>query len=207
MFRFMSKPGLAAFAALSLVVATAATATPASAQSIIKTPGDHPNYAVELEPHLNFGWANLYASSGVGAGLRASIPIVQNGFIPTINNSIAISFGLDWIRYSGCYYGSGVFANGNDIGCGASFFLLPVTMQWNFWLTPRWSVFGEPGLYVYHAVFDNFCDTRFKGCVEPTHTGIGFAGYVGGRLHFNDTVALTLRVGYPTISLGVSFLL
>jgi hypothetical protein len=29
----------------------------------------------------------------------------------------------------------------------------------------------------------------------------------GGRFHFNDNVALTLRVGYPAISVGVSFFL
>lgn len=204
MFGVMSKLGLAAFAALSLVLATA---SPAEAQSIIKTPGDHPNYKVELEPHLDFGLANLYASTGFGAGARASIPIVQNGFIPTLNNSIAISFGLDYLRYSGCYYGAGVFGNNAGIGCGgASYFLFPVVMQWNFWLTPRWSVFGEPGLYVYHGVFDNFCG-GLKNCTEPTQTSLSFAAYAGGRLHFNDSVALTLRVGYPTISLGVSFLL
>jgi hypothetical protein len=199
----MKKSRFLALATFCLLLALTATS---NAQSIIKSPGDHPNYKVEVEPHLDFGWANLYASSGFGLGARFSIPIVQNGFVPSINNSVAISFGLDYLRYSGCYYGRYII-NGNDVGCGASFFLFPVTMQWNFWLTPRWSVFGEPGLYVYHGVFDNFCDARFKGCVEPTHTGIGFAGYVGGRLHFNDTVALTLRVGYPTLSLGVSFLL
>ena len=26
-------------------------------------------------------------------------------------------------------------------------------MQWNFWLTPRWSVFAEPGLYIYHGAW------------------------------------------------------
>ena len=200
----MSKPRLLAVAAFSLV---AAVSTTAGAQSIIKNPGDHPNYKVELEPHLDFGWANLYASNGFGAGFRAGIPIVQNGFVPSINNSVAISFGVDWLRYSGCYYGRGVFATGNDLGCGASFFLFPVTMQWNFWLTPRWSVFGEPGLYVYHGVYDDFCNSKFRNCIEPTKTGLGFAAYAGGRFHFNDTVALTLRLGYPTLSFGVSFLL
>jgi hypothetical protein len=207
----MSKPTLVAVAALSFLAATVAPAAPAHAQSIIKNPGDHPNYGVELEPHLDFGWANLYASNGFGAGLRAGIPIVQNGFIPTINNSIAISFGADILRYSGCYYGGTVFANGSDLGCGATYFVFPVTMQWNFWLSPRWSVFGEPGLYVYHATFDSFCDKvkggAFINCTEPSHTGVGFAAYAGGRFHFNDKVALTLRVGYPTVSLGVSFLL
>lgn len=204
----MSKSALIGLATFALVVGSTATG---HAQSIIKNPGDHPNYGVELEPHLDFGWANLYASNGFGAGLRAGIPIVQNGFIPTINNSVAISFGADILRYSGCYYGGTVFATGNDLGCGATYFLFPVTMQWNFWLSPRWSVFGEPGLYIYHATFDSFCDklkgNAFLACAEPTHTGVGFAAYAGGRFHFNDTVALTLRLGYPTVSLGVSFLL
>lgn len=205
----MSTSRLFALAALSTVALTGASA---EAQSIIKSPGDHPKYKVEMEPHVDFGWANRYGSNnGFGVGARFGIPIVDNGFIPSINNSIAISFGIDWLRYSGCYYGNGYFGNNNDIGCGASYFLFPIAMQWNFWLTPHWSVFGEPGLYIYHGVFDDYCanDARFKNnnlCGYPTRTGIDFAAYVGGRYHFNDTVALTMRLGYPTLSLGVSFL-
>lgn len=204
----MSMRRLFALAAFSVVVAGA---TRADAQSIIKNPGDHPDYKVELEPHLDFGWANLYASNGFGLGARATIPIVQNGFIPSLNNSVGISFGLDFLRYSGCYYGNGYFVNGSEVGCGASFFLFPITMQWNFWLTPHWSVFGEPGLYIYHGIFDDYCDDpRFKNsrnlCGYPTRTSIQPAGYVGGRFHFNDTIALTMRLGYPTLSVGVSFL-
>ncbi len=202
----MSKSAWIGLATFALVAGASATG---HAQSIIKNPGDHPDYKVELEPHLDFGWAGVYADNGFGAGLRAGIPIVQNGFVPTINNSVAISFGLDIVRYSGCY--GGFFASNTQLGCGATYFIFPVTMQWNFWLSPRWSVFGEPGLYIYHATFDSFC-SQLKGaalaaCNEPSHTGVGFAGYVGGRFHFNDTVALTLRLGYPTVSLGVSFLL
>ncbi len=198
----MPKTNLLAAAVTSAVTLLASTS---HAQSIIKNPGDHPDYKVELEPHLDFGWANLYASNGFGAGARASIPIVRNGFVSTINNSVAISFGIDWLRYNACYF-RGV--RGFDgFGCGASFFVFPVAMQWNFWLSPQWSVFGEPGLYIYHGVFDdNFCG-NIPGCGYPTRTGIDVAAYVGGRFHFNDTVALTLRIGYPTFSFGVSFLL
>lgn len=188
----------------------ALTETPAQAETIIKNPGDHPDYAFELEPHALLGWGHLYAGSGFGLGVRGSVPIVDNGFIPSINNSVAISFGLDWIRYSGCYYRGyrgrdGRFA---DYGCGASYFVLPVAMQWNFWLTTRWSVFGEPGLYIYHGVYDDFCDPNVfgPGCAPPTATGIDFAAYAGGRFHFNEKVALTMRIGYPTLSVGVSFL-
>ena len=90
---------------LLLVVFVAfGTAQDAHAESIIKSPGDHPKYHVELEPHVLLGWARLYQDNGLGIGGRFTIPIVDNGFVKTINNSVGISFGLDWLRYGGCYY-------------------------------------------------------------------------------------------------------
>jgi hypothetical protein len=181
-------------------------ASPAGAENLIKSPGDHPDYHVELEPHVLFGVAELYGATGLGVGLRASIPIVQNGFVPQINNSVAISFGLDWTHYGDCYYFDR--RNGRDIGygCGANYFIFPVAMQWNFWFTEHWSAFGEPGLYIYHGVFDaNYCDPNFQFCGYPTATGVDFAFWVGGRYHFNDKVSLTMRIGYPSFSFGVSF--
>jgi hypothetical protein len=153
-----------------------------------------------MEPHVNLGWANRgYAGSSAafGAGARFSIPIVHNGFIPSINNSVAISFGLDYLRY-----GCNVRVLNADYDCGASYLFFPVAMQWNFWLTPKFSVFGEPGLYVYHGI----SDCNVPGC-NLTQTSVDFMFHAGGRFHLNDTVALTLRVGYPTLSFGVSFFL
>jgi hypothetical protein len=44
-------------------------------------------------------------------------------------------------------------------------------------------------------------------CVNaPNQTGIQPALYVGGRYHFSESVALTMRLGFPTVSVGVSFL-
>lgn len=65
------------------------------------------------------------------------------------------------------------------------------------WLTPRWTVFGEPGLYVFHGVYDDYCN-GVPGCVYPTRTSVQPALYLGGRFHFNEKVSLTMRVGYPT---------
>ena len=191
----------------TLVMALASGGDARAAESIIKNPGDHPDYKVELEPHGALGWGHLYRSNAFGLGFRASIPIVDNGFVPTINNSVAISFGVDWLRYSSCYYYD---VRGRDrfgYGCGASYFVFPVAMQWNFWLTPQWSVFGEPGLYVYHGIWDDYCDGRLPGCASPTRTGVDFAFFAGGRFHFNENIALTMRIGYPYISIGASFLL
>jgi hypothetical protein len=196
--------------AVVVVLAVSLLARPAAAQSIIKNPGDHPSYNVELEPHFTLGWGHLYRGGGFGLGGRVGLPIVENGFVPSINNSVAISLGLDWIRYSDCYYYHRVANARTAYGCGASYFVFPVAMQWNFWLTPRWSVFGEPGLYIYHGVWDDYCLDRagnvIPGCGYPTRTGVDIAFYAGGRFHFNDKVALTMRLGYPTASIGVSFL-
>lgn len=188
----------------ALALALACITTPARAQSIIKNPGDHPDYSVELEPHLSLGWGHLYRGNGLGLGARLGLVVVDNGFVSTINNSVAISFGLDWLRYSDCYWYHPRFRAG--YGCGATYLTFPVTMQWNFWLTPKWSVFGEPGLYIYHGIWDDWCDPLFPDCRRPTRTSVDLAFFIGGRFHFNETVALTMRLGYPTSSLGVSFL-
>jgi hypothetical protein len=163
---------LAAFA-----VATLLPATLRAEPNLIKQPGAHPDYTLELEPHVVFGFnpPGGSAGQGIGPGFRGTVEIVDNGFISNINNTVGIGFGLDWFAFSS----------------GKTALWMPVVMQWNFWLTRSWSVFGEPGggLYLGNA------------------TGFRPAFYGGGRFHFSDTLALTLRVGYPTISAGLSFVL
>jgi hypothetical protein len=183
----------------------------ALADDTIKRPGDHPDYSVEIEPHLLWGWEHYddAPSDGFGLGGRFSIPIVDNGFVSTINNSVAIGLGLDWLHYSydGCFYYRG-YRPGYCSNVGDSNFLLfPVVMQWNFFLAKRWSVFGEPGFVIYHGFLD-YCANLPPGtpCSNPTTTGVDFAFYVGGRYHFSEHATLTMRIGYPTFSLGVSFL-
>jgi hypothetical protein len=171
----------------------------ARADDTIKRPGDHPTYSVEIEPHALLDWYVPYANSDVGFGLggRFSIPIVQNGFVPTINNSVAISFGVDWVHYGNCYYG------GN---CNVDYLHFPVVMQWNFFVARRWSVFGEPGIAIYHGFFGGCAVSVNGSCfATPTETGVEPALFAGARYHFNDGVSLTMRIGYPTFSIGVSF--
>lgn len=166
----------AATAALATAFATLAPSAMAD-ESIIKNPGDHPSYRVELEPHglLGFGGPFDRGLADFGAGLRATVIIVDNGFVKPINNSVGIGFGGDVFFRHGTVF-------------------LPVVMQWNFWLSTHWSVFGEPGLGVAPNAW------RDAAIVTPVF-------YVGGRYHFNERIALTLRAGYPSLSVGVSFLL
>jgi hypothetical protein len=201
-----------ALACLFLGTAILFGARNASADDTIKRPGDHPSYSVEIEPHGLWGWRHYYyaPNDGLGLGARFSIPIVDNGFVPSINNSVAISFGVDWLHYSGdaCYYYFGPRAPGPCYSLGdANYLLFPIAMQWNFYVAKRWSVFGEPGLVIYHGFFD-YCANLPPGtpCGNPTQTGVDFAFYAGGRFYFNENIALTMRIGYPTFSLGVSFM-
>ena len=166
----------AALAALAFVAAGAAPRGAHAEEVIIKAPGDHPSYRFEAEPHLLAGYAGPFGNLvDAGAGFRGTVIFLDNGFIPKINNSVGIGFG-------------------GDVHFRRGTLFIPVVMQWNFYLTPHWSVFGEPGI--------GFAANP-PGRLNPVYPTF----YAGGRYHFNDKIALTMRIGFPSVSVGVSFLL
>jgi hypothetical protein len=168
------RPLASVLIALGFTIGSLALARPASAdQSVIKLPGVHPRYVFEAEPHVLVAPFHDFLP---GFGFRGTVEIVDNGFIPSINNTVGIGFGADFAK-------NGVW--------------IPIVMQWNFWLSRNWSVFGEPGVAI-----------RAGEGLGKHDDGVGWFGiWAGGRYHFSDHVTLTMRVGRPTVSLGVSFLL
>ena len=84
--------------------------------------------------------------------------------------------------------------------------MLPVAAQWNVFLARRVSVFAEAGVFVYKGFFDGCGPSDGPGCSPPSNFGILPTLAVGGRLHLGDNVSLIARLGYPTVTLGVSFL-
>ncbi len=167
---------LLAFGLCLSVAVLLSTRAARAEHSIIKHPGDHPHYILELEPHVLFGWREF--RDGPGVGVRATISLIRNGFVSSINNSVGLGFGFDV-----------------DPIRTADRFAIPIVMQWNFWLSTHFSVFGEPGGAI---LFGEGRDSRTK---------VGPVIYAGGRFHITEALALTLRVGYPDASFGVSFLL
>lgn len=194
------------------------TASPSEAAGIIKNPGQHPNYSVELEPHGLLGWNNYWwGGTGYGLGMHAVIPFLDNGPISKINNNMGIGFGLDWVHYEtdSWYYGNcGRLGPGFVNYCNAygNSFIFPVYVQWNFFLTEVVSVFGEPGFALAHHTFSldypGGCPVNFGyyGC-SSSHFGPMFYFEGGARFLFGDTVGLTVRIGYPFLTVGVSILL
>jgi hypothetical protein len=168
-------------------------------RGVIKLPGRHPNYSFDAEPHLVLGFFdNGPSDDGLGLGFRGTIPIVDNGFISSINNSVGIGFGIDWLHYEddGCFNRRGdLVCPDDDYEFDA--FVLPVVLQWNFWLSENWSVYGEPGLAI-EIQDDDYYDDDID--IDP-------AFYVGGRFLITQDVALMMRLGHPSFSFGVSFLL
>lgn len=197
-----------AVAALTLLVcASGAQAARGRRMSYTRPPVD---YTVELEPHLVFGSAppGPGAGSGVGVGARASIVVAPDGFLRDVDDSVAIGFGLDYGHYAARYAlngyrdqclhfepgpaGTSVCTDVTSNGGSYDYVFIPVVMQWNFWLTENFSAFAEPGLTIYHLGNQGFS-------AAP-------ALYAGGRLRLTDTITLTARIGYPTFSIGASFL-
>lgn len=184
-------PLLISLAAGALVVLAAPSAR---AATTIKNPRQHINYAVELEPHLNFGFFHYrdyglrgrdpyYSYLEFGAGFRATIPIVDPGFVPSINDSVGITFGAD------------------ITGCPSSYcsdythLRFPVGIQWNFWVTQAFSAFGDIGF--------NLGVDAGRGPYGGVYPD--FFLMVGGRYLFTNKVGLTFRIGYPFVTVGVSF--
>lgn len=164
-------------AVVAFMATTSLSAFSHADESIIRNPGDHPSYRFEAEPHglLGFGGPFRDGRTEPGVGFRGTVVVVDNGFVSTINNSVGITFGADLFLDHGTLF-------------------LPVAMQWNFWLSTHWSVFGEPGLGIV-ANHD-----RGRDVLQPVMM-------LGGRYHFTDRISLTMRVGYPSISVGASFFL
>jgi hypothetical protein len=142
--------------------------------------------------HAGFGWWGGGYGETFLVGGRYAIPIVDNGFIASINNAVTITFGADlyltsYIEPNGNYYRSG--------GLG-----VPVTLAWNFYFTDQWSAFGEAGANFYIGR-DNLRGYGFRPGSNLLVTA------AGGRYHMSEKTALILRVGNPYSAFGVEFTL
>jgi len=152
----------------------AAPSTAAAQRTRIGTPFAG-SRRLQLDLHAGLAWRH----KGFATGARFGVPIVHNGFVPSINNAVYINFGGD------LYFRK----HHSDLG-------IPVTMHWEFYFTEHWSAFGEAGLNIFLHLDDRNDDFDFVDW---------FIAAVGGRFWFNEAVALTLRVGNPYVSFGVSF--
>lgn len=103
----------------------------ADQEPTITRPGAHRKYNAELDAHLTIAAFDPpgEARSGFGFGARVTVPLLDPGPISTLNNSLGVGAGLDYIALTS---GRHVF--------------FPVVASWSLWFQENFAVFVEPGL-------------------------------------------------------------
>lgn len=173
--------------AWSIVLAAVATPEIASAEgggTSIRVPYSGGRRPLQLDVHAGFSHWGL----GVATGARFGIPLVRNGFVPSINNAVYLNFGADF------YFDRGPNKHWYPaLG-------IPVALHWEFYFTDRWSAFAELGVNIY------FHPDFFRGHGWGWSPGHWVIGAVGGRFWITRNITLTLVLGNPYSSFGVSFM-
>jgi hypothetical protein len=183
---------------LFAVLVCCALSTPALAQYRPAT--RHPYYGVELEPHVGWQWSgDEWAwEDGIAIGLRASIPVLEDGPVQSIENNLAVTFGLDWAHFDGdCLY------DGQPLDCDEDDIWVPVAAQWNIFVTDRISMFPEVGFGFRNAT--RSADTCDDPQCDESDFELHFVFWLGARFWVADPVAIVVRIGTPSVLLGASF--
>jgi hypothetical protein len=188
------------------VIASAAWAVTAPVRAQSARDSARTNYSVEIEPHGLVQWdVEPFNHSGFGLGLRVSIPVIRNGPLRTIANSIAIGFGFDWAHSGHChpYYDPPPRPPYPD-GCDVDNFEIPVVAEWNVFLTDRISLMVDLGLDIRYEIwgYDDIAEYDDDDDVDAYPQLL-----IGPRFIVGNNIAIPIRIGWPYFSVGVSFLL
>lgn len=157
----------------------------------------HPRYAAEIEAHGTFAAFDSFFV-GLGGGVRVTVPIWSHAPFTRIDDDLGFGVGLDVVRY-GAYEPNG---NGRPPSLALVAYYLPLYLQWNVWMGARASVFVEPTLMWRFADYIDNCGTL--PCAATTR--FMPTGSLGLRFRIVDHAALTIRIGWPTASIGASWL-
>lgn len=142
-------------------------------------------------------WAWPWGGLTTSAGFRLGIPLTRNGMLSTLNNDVRLMLGAQWIiSFNPAEYW---------------WITAPLALQWNFFLSPQWSVSVEAGLSVDVFVYDFlncyehprlYCDRVFFHPVG----GVGIRRHFGSSANGPGFPALEFRFSYPYgVSVGLSF--
>jgi hypothetical protein len=179
--------------------------------TIIKQPGLHPRYDFEFEPHLVLAFDDPFAyhsDTGIGLGARFDVPLMHQGPISTINNNMALGFGLDFVHYQDCDGESWTGTRDYVYDCSGNGLFIPFVLQWNFYITDLITVFGEPGIGIRYSWLP--VDAAWAGNPRGSNTDSDLDALpvleTGAKFMFGKTAGLTVRLGYPHFTVGGSFL-
>lgn len=140
-----------------------------------------------------YGYGRYYGDAALGPGFQMLFPVIQNGFIPSVNNAFYLGFFTDFLFVP-------------DLGRGYSDFLFSFAVgpvaQWRFFILDMFqggglSAFANLGF----GLWPWFLGNRFSG-------GVAFYGFplleLGANLMFSKLFGLTLSFGYPSVKFGIT---
>ncbi len=135
-------------------------------------------------PWYSSYYGPFYSTSfTVNLGGRFYLPIVQEGFLPMLNDSFGVEFGADvFVGLPGFAYSA--------VGFG---FQIPAEVRWNFHLFPKLEVYAKLGAAL--------------GVLVTPHVWVTpvVIANVGALFKLSETFYVRAEVGSPALKVGIGF--
>ncbi len=141
-----------------------------------------------LSIFLGLPYGYFYYGFPFGIGGRYLIPILHDGFLPSVNDSFSIEFGAD---LSGAV--------------GTRFYPIlgiPVEVMWQFHFTSKFSAYAKVGVVLEFNFVPYVCSGTIACRGFVSASPIGNLGLV---YKFTEKVSFRAEVGYPWIKVGLGF--
>jgi len=162
--------------------------TSASTTTGINDMGPHTrNSMLSIFGLLPWGFGN-----GIGGAVRYTLPVIHDGFVDSLNDSVELEFGGD-IWFGGYDFGT--------IRYGYTGLAIPLEGRWSFHLNPKLSLYGKLSLGWYF----NFYTSNIEGVQGLNSGGLYWNTGAGGLYALSDSLWLRGEIGATGLKLGVGF--
>ncbi len=150
----------------------------------------------DMGPHTRSSMLSVFAllswGNGLGVAGRYTLPVMHDGFIDTINDSVELEFGADVSFSSYSVLG---------FNYGYTNLVIPLEGRWSFHLNPKLSLYGKLSL----GWYINFWTGDIEGVQGLNYSGIYLSGGAGALYALSDTFWLRGELGATGAKLGVGF--
>ncbi|MEZ4270209.1 MAG: hypothetical protein R3C68_01855 [Myxococcota bacterium] len=163
---------------------------------IIKDPSTHSrDMFLDIGAVAGAGGVGAPAGKHFGPSAWISMPLIRDGFLPSINDSVDFEAGahVEYWRWS-------------DASCAKKWLrVTPMAgLRWNFYLTHRWTVFAKTKFGAAIGFADDLNCSGASSVSIPSNSE--FATDIGGGMFWHwGRAALRLDLGNYGAGLGISF--
>lgn len=159
--------------------------------SLLDRSPQHRSQMLSIFLGLPYGYFGYYGGFPFGLGARYEIPIIHDGFIPSVNDEFGIEFGLDFSGVLGGYVRTAFYP----------VLSLPVEVMWQFHFTPKFSAYAKVGVAL-EFNFVTYCPAA--GYCRSVVTA-GPIGNIGLIYKFTEKISFRAEAGYPWVKVGLGF--